>query len=171
MKSLSLSLLATLVGLAMLVIGIAGVAGAFEEDEDSGSSSSSTTSVDVSDFGSCETSDRRFDEFTTIELTGSGGSANVIVTCQAGSVEVSIIGTGISTDESRTVALWLYNSRSDAELVTSTQQEAGDDTVVLSGALPSGSEDYEKLVVTEGPPSEDFADPETVGRVIMQARL
>jgi hypothetical protein len=170
MKSLSLSLLATLVGLAMLVLGIAGVAGAFEKDEDSGSSSSSS-SADVSDFGSCETTDTRFDEFTTIELSGPGGSANVIITCQGGGVEVSVIGTGLTTEEPRTVALWLYNSRKDAELIASTQQEAGDDAAILSGQLPSGSEDYEKLVITEGPPSDDFEDPEQVGRVILQARL
>jgi hypothetical protein len=169
MKSLFGSLLATLVGLAMLVVGIAGVAGAFETDEDSGSSPSST--ADVSDFDSCETSDSRFDEFNSIEVTGSGGTATVIVSCQAGSVEVSLIGSGLNTDESRTLGLWLYNDRKDAELIASTQQEAGDDHAVISGELPSGSEDYAKLVVAESPPSPDFQDPSEVGRVVMQARL
>jgi hypothetical protein len=169
MKSLGFSLLATLVGLAMLVVGIAGVAGAFESDEDSDSSSSS--SADVADFTSCDTADTRFDEFNSIELTGSGGTANVIVSCQASSVEVSLLGSGITAEEPRTVALWLYNSRKEAELIASTQQEAGDEHAFISGELQPGSEDYQKLVVTEGPPSDDFEDPTEVGRVIMQARL
>jgi hypothetical protein len=168
MKSLFLSLLATLVGLAMLVIGIAGVAGAFETDEDSGSSSSTE---DVADFDSCPTADDRFGTFTTIEVTGDGGSASVIVTCQDSEIEVSMIGSGLTTEEPRTVALWLYNSRKDAELIASSQQEAGDDSVVISGQLPLSSQNYEKIVVSASPPSDDFEDPAEVGDVILQARL
>jgi hypothetical protein len=167
MKSLSLSLLATLVGLAMLVVGIAGVAGAFESDEDSGSSSTDS----VSNFDGCPTADDRFEGFTTIELTGSGGTASVLVTCQEPEIQLSLIGSVLPTEESRTVALWLYNDRKDAELVGSSQQEAtGEDRVYISGELPLSSQNYEKLVVTESPPLDDFEEPTEVGRVIMQAR-
>jgi hypothetical protein len=169
MKSVIGSLLTTLLGTVMLVVGIAGVAGAFEQDEDSGSSSDSSS--DVANFDSCSTADDRFGTFTTYEVTGPGGRATVIVSCQDGSVEVSMIGSGLTTEKRRTVSLWLYNNRRDAQLIAASQQERDEDAVALSGELPSGSEAYKKLVVTEGPGSDDFEDPEKPGKVILQVVL
>jgi hypothetical protein len=166
MKGVFWSLLATLAGTAMLVAGIAGVAGAFDGDDDSDSSSSS---ADVSDFTDCGEGDPRFAEFNMIELTGDAGRATVIVSCQDGTVELSMIGTDFRTDKDRNVTMWLYNSRDDAELVDSTPQETSDDTVVVSGSLPDDSADYKKIVVTE----EKFdlvEDPDRPSTVILQGR-
>jgi hypothetical protein len=135
----------------MLVIGIAGVAGAFEGPDDSRDSGSSS----ATDFSLCDTSDERFSEFTTIEVTGEGGTATVAITCEAGTRTATMLGSGVTTDEARTVALWLYRSRKDALLIGSAQQEAGDDTVALRGDLPAITSDYPKLVVSAGPPGED----------------
>lgn len=168
MKSLAGAIAATLIGLAMLVGGIVGVAGGFDSDSDS---DSDDTTVDVSNFDSCATSDSRFDEFDSIDMRGSGAGASVLVSCQAGTVEISMIASSLDARSDRTVSLWLYNSRDDAAFISSTQQAAGEPTVLLSGSLPEDSEAFKKLVVTEGPPSRDFEDPTEPGKVLMQARL
>ena len=168
MKSVIVALLATLLGAAMLGIGIAGVAGAFDgDDDDSGSSSSSS----VTNFDDCPASDPRFSAFTTYRVTGPAGTATVVVSCRPAGVEVSVLGSGLTTGDSRTVSLWLYNNRKDALLIGSDQQLTGDETVAITGRLPAGSEAYKKLVVTEGPPSTDYEDPEKPGRVILQVRI
>lgn len=165
MKSLVIALLATLLGVAMLGVGIAGVAGAFDGDDDSGSSAS------VADFDDCPTSDPRFGTFTTYRVTGPAGTATVVITCRQGGVEVSMLGSGLEAGDSRTVSLWLYNNRKDAVLIGSDQQLTGAPTVAITGDLPAGSEAYKKLVVTEGPPSTHNLDPEKPGRVLLQVRL
>jgi hypothetical protein len=172
MKGLFWSLLATLAGTAMLVVGIAGVAGAFDGDDSSssGSSSGSGSAADVADFTDCGASDPRFDEFNSIDLTGDAGSATLLVSCQGGNVELSMVATDFSTGEGRTVALWLYNKRDDAKLIAFSQLEARDTTVVTSGSLPEDSADYKKIVVTEEPPSGDFEEPERPTKIILQGR-
>jgi hypothetical protein len=166
MKSLAGAIAATLIGLAMLVGGIVGVAGGFDSDSDS-----DETATDVSNFTTCRTTDERFDEFDSIEMSGRGGDANVLVSCQAGEVEISMIATSLPAEEDRTVSLWLYNGRDDHAFIASTQQAAGEPTVLLSSNLPEDSSHFKKIVVTEGPASPDFADPAEPGRVIVQARL
>ncbi len=168
MKSLLGALAATLIGLAMLVGGIVGVAGGFDGDD---SSSSAESSEDVANFDDCPTTDPRFDEFTSFDLTGDAGTEPIIVSCQGGVIEVSFIASALPAEEERTVALWLYNDRKDARLIAYGLQTPGDDTVVLSDRLPLGSEDYEKLVVTEGPPTEGVDDPPKLGKIILQARI
>ena len=168
MKGLLGALAATVIGLSMLVGGVVGVAGGFDGDDSSDSSASGTE--DVANFDDCETADTRFREFTSFDLTGDAGAEPVIVSCQGGGVEVSFIASALPAEESRTVALWLYNKRDDAELIAWGVQQPGDDTVVLSGGLPSGSEDYAKLVVTEGPP-DAVEEPAEPGKVLLQARL
>ena len=168
MKSLAGALAATLIGLAMLVGGIVGVAGGFDSDSDS---DSDETVADVSNFSSCATSDDRFDEFDSIDMTGRNANASVLVSCQGGEVEISMIASSLDAERDRTVSLWLYNSRDDAAFISATQQAAGEPTVLLSGQLPSDSESYRKVVVTEGPASRGFEDPTEPGKVIMQARL
>ena len=167
MKGLLGALAATLIGLAMLVGGIVGVAGGFDGDD---SSSSAESSEDVANFDSCGTNDPRFGEFTTFDLTGDAGREPVIVSCQDNAIEVSFIASALPAEEARTVSLWLYNKRSDAKLIAYGVQQPGDDTVVLSDNLPAGSEDYAKLVVTEGPPDE-LEEPAKPGKVLLQARL
>ncbi len=169
MKGLLGALAATLIGLAMLAGGIVGVAGGFDGDDSSSDSAESTE--DVANFDSCPTTDPRFSEFTSFDLTGDAGTEPVLVSCQGGSVEVSFIASALPAEERRTISLWLYNNRSDAELVAYGTQEPGDDTVVLSGELPSGSSKYKKLVVTEGPPLPDLDEPQEPGDVLLQARL
>src|SRR4051812_9972061 len=107
MKGLIVALLATLAGLTMLAVGVAGVAGAFDDD----SSSSDRSSVDVTNFSACKGSDPRLGEFTSFDLTGDGGNASVLVTCQGGGLEATLLGTGLTADKQRTVALWLYRNR------------------------------------------------------------
>jgi hypothetical protein len=170
MKSLLGAIAATLIGAAMLVGGIVGVAGGFDGDDSSDSSSAEATE-DVANFDRCSTADDRFDEFNSIEVLGDAGRGTVLVSCQGGVVELSMIASSLPAEESRTVALWLYNNRKDADLIAYGQQEPGDDTVVLSSRLPTGSANYEKLVVTEGPPLPDLDEPAAPGRVILQARL
>jgi hypothetical protein len=170
MKGVFWSLLATLAGTAMLVVGIAGIAGAFDGDDDSSSGSSSSATADVADFTDCGASDPRFDEFNSIDLTGDAGSATLLVSCQGGHVELSMIATDFSAEKGRTVALWLYNKRNDAELIASSQQEARDTTVVTSGSLPEDSADYKKIVVTEEPPSADLEEPDRPTKIILQGR-
>jgi hypothetical protein len=170
MKGLFWSLLATLVGTAMLAAGIAGVAGAFDGDDSSRSGSSSGSAADVADFSDCGASDPRFDEFNSIDLTGDAGSATLIVSCQGGDVELSMVATDFSAGEGRTVALWLYNKRDDAELIAFSKLEARDTTVVTSGSLPDDSADYKKIVVSEEPSSEDFEEPGRPTKIILQGR-
>ena len=169
MKPLLGALAATLIGLAMLVGGIVGVAGGFDGD-DSGGSGSSEATEDVANFDSCPETDPRFGEFTTFEMRGEAGFEPLIVSCQGGAVEVSFISSALPADERRTLALWLYNSRKDARLIAWGVQEPGDNTVVLSDKLPLGSEDYKKLVLSEGPPIE-LEDSPRLGKVILQARI
>src|SRR5215213_8738532 len=163
MKPLIAAVLATLLGAAMLALGIAGVAGAFDDGSSSGDSAE-----DVADFESCPTTDDRFTEFGAIELTGSAGSAHVTVSCESGEIELSMISGSLIAEEPRAVALWLYNSRKSAEFVASAGQTAGDAVVVISGTLPSDSADYKKLVVTEE--SNAYAEPEAPTKVILQGR-
>ena len=167
MKGLIGSLLATLLGTAMLVVGIAGVAGAF--DNGSGSTSDEA-GADVADFDTCPTTDDRFADFGTFDFSADAGSATVIRTCRSTGIELSMVSTSLTTDKPRALALWLYNNRKDAALIATTAQEPGDDTVVISGTLPDDSEDYKKLVVTEEPASAYFEDPDRPTKVILQAR-
>jgi hypothetical protein len=167
MRGLLLALLATLVGVAMLAVGIAGVAGALDD----GSSSSSGSSADVTNFSACEGSDPRLSEFKSFDLAGDGGNATVLVTCQDGALEATLVGTGLSAQKQRTVALWLYRNRKVAALVDSVPQEAGDPNAFLSGALPHGTEDYRKWVVTEEPYSFDQQPAAPSGPVLVQGLL
>jgi hypothetical protein len=168
MKRVLGPLIATVVGLAMLVVGIVGVAGAFDSKD---SSSSGSSTADVANFDSCPTADHRFSEFKTFPLIGDAGDATAVVTCQDGNVEISVLGTGLTTEKPRTVALWLYNNRKDAELIASSQQDSSQGFLGVSGELPLASLNYEKLVVTEGPPSDSSEDPTEPGRVILKAKL
>jgi hypothetical protein len=170
MKGVFWSLLATLAGAAMLVVGIIGVAGAFDSDDDSGSGSKSSPAADVADFTDCGASDPRFDEFNSIDLTGKAGSATLLVSCQGGDVELSMIATDFAAADGRTVALWLYNSRDDAELIAFSKLEDRDTTVVTSGSLPEDSADYKKIVVTDEPSSSDFEEPERPTKIILKGR-
>ena len=166
MKGLVLALLATLVGLAMLAVGVAGVAVAFDDD----SPSSGRSSVDVTNFSACKGSDPRLSEFASFDLSGEGGSGSVLVTCQSGGLEATLLGTGLSAEKQRTVALWLYRDRSRAELVDAVPQEAGDPNAFLSGSLPQATEEYRKWVVTEEPYSLDPPAAPT-GPVLVQGAL
>ena len=168
MKRVLGPLIATVVGLAMLVVGIVGVAGAFDKG-DSGRSRGSSAS-DVANFDSCPSADHRFTEFKTIQLTGDAGNATAVVTCQDGDIEISTFASSFPTDKPRTVALWLYKNRQDAELIASSQQDTSQDFVGLSGQLPLDSLNYKKLVVTEGPPSDSYEDPTEPGRVILKGK-
>ena len=168
MKTLSWSILATLVGLAMLVVGIAGVAGAFEGDE---SSSDSSSAADVANFDDCPSDDARFSSFNTYTVNGQDNSATLIISCQQTRVEVSMIASDLPTAKPRTVALWLYNNRKDYELIASSQQEPGDDSVVVSGELPPGSENYKKIAITAEKPSADFEDPGRPTKVVLDIEL
>jgi hypothetical protein len=144
------------------------VAGAFEGDD---SSSSSSSSSDVVNFDDCPSDDNRFSSFNTYSVDDGDNSATVIVSCQESRIEVSMIASDLPTAEPRTVALWLYNSRKDAELIASTQQVPGDDSVVASGELPPGSQRYKRLAITTGKPSADFEAPGRPGKVILDLEL
>jgi hypothetical protein len=170
MKALLGPLAATIVGVGMLVLGIAGVAGAFESDEDS-SSSGSTPSADVANFDDCPSEDDRFSSFNTYEVDDGDNSATVAVSCQETRVQVSMIASDLPTAKPRTVALWLYNSRKDAELISSSQQEPGDPTVVVSGELPPGSQHYKSIAITAEKPSADFEAPTRPTKVILDLEL
>jgi hypothetical protein len=170
MKGLFWSLFATLAGVAMLAVGIAGVAGAFE-GEDSPSDSSSDSGADVANFDDCPSDDSRFSSFNTYTVRGADNSATVIISCQASRVEVSMIASDLPTAKPRTVALWLYNNRKDAVLIASSQQEPGDESVVVSGELPPGSQNYKKLAITAEKPSADFEDPERPTKIILDIEL
>jgi hypothetical protein len=160
-KGVFWSLLATLVGTAMLVVGIVGVAGAFDSDKSSGSSS-----ADVP----CDAPDSRFREFTAVELSGDGGSGTAVATCEGDEMQLSFISDTATVDEPTTIALWLYNNRRDAELVGSTQRGPEDSFVGASGPLPADSSDYKKIVVTSGPPLTGLEEPEKPGDVILKGR-
>ena len=168
MKGLLWSLFATLAGVAMLAVGIAGVAGAFEDED---SSSSSDSAADVANFDDCPSDDARFSSFNTYSVDDGDNSATVIISCQETEVEVSMIASDLPTARPRTIALWLYNSRKDAQLISSSQQEPGDDSVVVSGELPPGSQNYKKLAITAEKPSADFEDPERPTKVILDLEL
>jgi|SRR5215204_6083118 len=167
MKVVLLLVLTTLVGAAITGVGIAGAAGAFDDDESDSSSSSSS----LTDFDECAITDPRFGNFTTYRVTGEAGTGTVVISCQKGVVEVSMLGSGITTEGSRTVALWLYNNRRDAVLIGANQQQAGDETTAITGPLPSGSQSYKKIVVTEGRPSTEYEEPEKPGKVILKVEL
>ncbi len=155
MKSLVGSLLAALVGLAMLGFGIAGVAGAFEEDEDSGSESAACTSTDP-----------RIAELETFDID----AGLIIINCVSGEYQASFAGTGVKpSSKPRTFALWLYNSRDDAELVAGLTQTPGDTTPVLSGPLPDDTERFKKWALSVEPPTD--GDPERPTKIIESVKL
>jgi hypothetical protein len=167
MKGLLWSIVATVVGVAMLAVGIAGVAGAFE-GEDSPSSSSSDSSADVANFDDCPSDDNRFASFNTYAVDDGDNSATVIVSCQENRVELSLIASDLPTAKPRTIALWLYNNRKDAELIAFTQQEPGDESVVASGELLPGSQSFKKIAITAEKPSADSAAPSRPTKVILE---
>src|SRR4051794_23246282 len=102
MKGLFWSLLATVVGVAMLGVGIVSVAGSFDGDK----SSASEASADPSDFKDCPTDDPRFSEFKTLDLTGADGSASLFVSCQDKRIDVSMVAVDLQSEKARTVAMW-----------------------------------------------------------------
>jgi hypothetical protein len=166
MRGLLIALLATVVGLAMLVVGIAGVAGAFDNDSSSGDSK-----ADVTNFASCKAADRRLSEFKSFDLTGDGGSATVLVTCEDGALQATMLGTGLPAEKNRNLALWVYRNRKTAEIVSFVPQEAGDPGAFLSGPVPAGSEKYRKWVVTEEPYSFEDEPPAPAGAILAQGPL
>jgi hypothetical protein len=170
MKGLLWSFFATVAGVAMLAVGIAGVAGAFE-GEDSSSGSSSESSADVANFDDCPSPDERFASFNTYRVDDGDNSATLIISCQQSRVEVSMIASDLPTAKPRGVALWLYNSRKDAKLISASRQEPGDDSVVVSGELPPGSQSYKKLAITAEKPSAEVETPERPTKVILEVEL
>src|SRR5215208_1444051 len=103
MKVVLLLALSTLLGAAMLGVGIAGAAGAFDSDDSDSSSASSSSSL--TDFDKCPTSDARFDSFTTYRVTDEDGDATLVASCKDSEIEVSMLGTGLTAEKPRTVAL------------------------------------------------------------------
>ena len=169
MKGLLWSFLATLAGVAMLAVGVAGVAGAFDGDDPS--SSSSDSSVDVANFDDCPSDDDRFSSFNTYSVDDGDNSATVVISCQQTEVEVSMIASDLPTAKTRTVALWLYNSRNDAELIAASRQEPGDDGAVVSGELPPGSENYKTIAISAERPSAEVEPPTRPTKVILELEL
>jgi hypothetical protein len=167
LKSVLLALLATIVGAGMVGGGVYGLVKG-DDDDDSPSSSSA---ADVSNFDDCPSDDDRFSSFNTYTVNGEDNSATVIVSCQESRVEVSMIASDLPTAKPRTVALWLYNNRKDAELIAFAQQEPGGDSVAVSGELPPGSQSYKKLAITAEKPSADLEAPSRPTKVILDLEL
>jgi hypothetical protein len=165
MKGLMLALLATLAGLAMLAAGIAGVAGAFDDD------SKGDSKVDVTNFSSCKAADPRLSEFKSFDLTGDGGNASVLVTCEGGVLQATMLGTGLPAEKDRKLALWVYRNRRTAEIVSAVPQDAGEPGAFLSGPIPKDTERYRKWVVTEEPYSFDDFPPAPAGPILAQSPL
>jgi hypothetical protein len=166
MKGLLLALLATIAGVALLGIGIAGAAGAF----DSGSPKPGPE-ADVTNFTACKGSDPRFKEFASFYLTGEGGSATVLVTCQGDTLEATLVGAGLGAQTQRRVAFWLYRNRKVFQLLNSVPQEAGDPSTFVSGPLLKGSEAYRKWLVTEEPYASNEHPTAPTGPVLVEGPI
>jgi hypothetical protein len=167
MKGLLLALLGTLAGVGMIAVGLAGATGAFDDKSSSGAG----PEADVTNFAGCKGSDPRFREFASFDLSGDGGSATVLVTCQGDTLEATLVGTGLFADKQRTVALWLYRNRSVSKLLNSTPQEAGDPSTFVSGPLPKATEDYRKWVVTEEPYAFNEHPTAPTGPVLLEGAI
>jgi hypothetical protein len=166
MKVVLLLVLVTLVGAAMLIVGIAGAAGAFEGDEDSSSSGSSA----IDERKDCSRLDPRLALFNSWETSvGDSGSLRIVVSCTEGEIEASVFGSGLVTEDARELALWAWRTRKDAQLIATYSQDAGDDGVVFfEGTLPPDLERYRKLVVT----TEDAGDdPDEPGEILSQSLI
>lgn len=163
MKVVLLLVLVTLLGAAMLAVGIAGVAGAFEKDEDS-----SSERFAIDERKDCSKLDPRLELFNSWQTSvGDSGSVRIVVSCTDGEIEASVFGSGLATDNGRVLALWAWRTRRDAQLVQSYSQAAGDDGVVFfEGTLPSDLPRYRKLVIT----TEDAGDaPDDPGQILTQS--
>jgi hypothetical protein len=166
MKSLTAAILATLAGTAMVALGIAGAAGSFDSKDDGGSGSSSASSSAAPD--DCSRLDPRLSTFNAYQsFLADGSNVRILVSCDAGDINVSAIGSGLRPEAPRTLALWAWRTRRDAVVVGTYPQAADDDgTVVFGGTMPSDSEHYTKLVVTIQ--DEGDTDPQRPGRIVSQ---
>jgi hypothetical protein len=164
MKVVLLLVLVTLLGAAMLIVGIAGAAGAFEGDEDS----SSSARFEIDERKDCSRLDPRLTLFNSWETSvGDSGSLRIVVSCTDGEIEASVFGSGLMTEDGRVLALWAWRTRKDAQLVESYSQDAGDDGVVFfEGTLPSDLPRYRKLVITSENPGDD---PDEPGEILTQS--
>src|SRR5687767_15076090 len=165
MKGVLLLVLVTLLGAAMLIVGIAGAAGAFEGDEDSGSSGVSA----IDERKDCSKLDPRLALFNSWETSvEESGSLRIVVSCTEGEIEASVFGSGLVTEDGRELALWAWRTRRDVQLIATYSQEPGDDGFVFfEGILPTDLERYRKLVVT----TEDDPDPEKPGEILSQSTI
>ena len=170
MKSTIGALLATLLGVAMLAVGVAGAAGAFDnDDEDSDPGSSFSRSAEVPGIDTC-TAGSDTSSYESFSTTGPGADGLLIVQCEAGERKVLFSGSEMVAERPRVVALWLYRNRRDFELIATTTQEPGDDSPSVAGRVPSNTARFRKWIVTEHRAGQDR--PEKPGKkILLQAEI
>jgi hypothetical protein len=165
MKTLAGSITATLLGIAMLAVGVAGVAGSFDGKSDSDSSSSSSISDDCA-----PVSDSRLqDSLATFDVTGPAGHGLVVVQCQHGERLVSMLATSLDVEKPPAVALWLYGRQGRKKLVAASAEETVSGALGLTDTLRVKTDGYRKWVVTAQKAGDDH--PKKPGKLLMQGTL
>jgi hypothetical protein len=155
-KSLTGSILATVLGLALLAVGVAGVAGAFEKDEDDGGGDSSS-SLPSND---CPTDDPRIEGgLETFDVK----EGVLIVKCETGIYEATYGLYSGTVTEPHTLALWLARGRKKYALVGARQVTYGD-SVGVGGPLPRNTTRYDRWIVSREP--EEVTEPRRPTKII-----
>jgi hypothetical protein len=163
-KSVLLSLLATIAGIAMIAGGIYGLVTG--DDDDDSASASTTTTPAVPSFTPPRISPSRdecaqvkerdprlaeFDDRQFERTDAETGSMRVDLICNGNTVVLSADLDGLKEKDTTTYFAWLYNSRSDAEQVGTL---IGSDGRAF-GSITIGPEDdttgYDQLVITRVP--------------------
>lgn len=169
MKSLTGALLATLLGVALLAAGVMGAAGVFDSDEEDPSPDVDfSASAEVPGIDPCP-ADGTVEQYESYSVNGPGADGTVIVRCEAGNRSALFSGSDMFTDRPRVVALWLYRTRRDFELVSTSPQDPGDDTAIVTGPVPSEASRFRKWIVTEQRAGQD--SPEKPGKILLQAEI
>lgn len=159
-------------GGALLLGGIAAVAAVvlllvLSGGDDNGAKSGSTS---TSTQTGTATTQPQVEAQINLTNGAAGGKAKGIaqVLRQQGQRALAIVGQDIKANSRDAYAVWLYNSRSDAQLLGFIPQEVGSDGR-LSGIapLPDTAERFRQLIVTR----ETIQQPRSPGAILLRGRL
>ena len=180
MRSTFLAVLATLVGLALVVVGIYGLVKGDDDDDKPSTATSAPagatpTFPDISpSAGECDQVAERdprlakLDDLDLRRTDSETGSAQVNLICNGGTVVLTMQLANLKAAKTTSYNAWLYNSGSDAEHVGLV---IGSDHRAL-GSVTIGPETdttrYGSLVLTRVPFGEQEERPR---RIVFRARL
>ena len=177
MKGILLSLLATLVGLAMVAGGIYGVAQSGDGEEDDSSAGPATTPVfpgfvsTPTRAGACDAAaerDFRLGSIESLRLAPAGdntGSADVRAICNGETVVLSIRLQGLRAKKSSSYYVWLYAGRRYSKQIGTLLGSNGNAFGSATIAPDLDTSAYDRIVITRA----DFGESQKRPRGIVFA--